>query len=353
MKIGIVTIYNSQNCGSFLQAYALTNYINSLGHDTALVRNNMYYKNKFLYRSTMALKYLLKLDFKKAKTIFDTYRGFVKARKKYSYFDKSEAFDLCIFGSDTIWNIDGEYFDEEYKHYFGVDFNCNKITYAASVGPTDIDNILSNEEMCKGLKEFDAVSVRDDKTFELIKKVTGKEAEYVVDPTMLMPKSFYEDVAEFCPDEKYILFYCFEAIENDMLDEIKKFAKEKGLKLICFGDRITGCQKQLIFNPILMMTYYKNASFVVTDTFHGNVFSLIFNKPFINIERGKEKVTSLLKKFDLFQRTAKEAGDVADIVQSEIDFDIFNEKLNQNSQSSKKYLDNEITKSERRKNNAC
>ncbi len=349
MKIGIVTIYNSQNCGSFLQAYALTNYIKQLGHDAALVRNNMYYKNKFLYRSTMALKYLLKLDLKKAKAIFDTYRGFVKARRNYSYFDKSEAFDLCIFGSDTIWNIDGEYFGEEYKHYFGVDFNCNKITYAASVGPADIDNILSNDEMCKGLKEFDAVSVRDDKTFELIKRVTGKEAEFVVDPTMLMPKSFYENIAEETADKKYMLFYCFEAIEKDMLDEIKRFAAENELKLICFGDRIPGCQKQLVFNPNLMMTYYKNASFVVTDTFHGNVFSLIFNKPFINVERGKEKVTSLLKKFDLSARTAKGAKDVEDIAKEKIDFVSLNEKLASYGELSKNFLKNEITKIERRK----
>ncbi len=353
MKIGIVTIYNSQNCGSFLQAYALTNYLKGLGHDAKIVRNNMYYKNKFLYRTFMSAKYLAKFDFDKAKKIFNTYRGFKKDRKNFEYFNKTENIDLYIFGSDTIWNIDSEYFGKEYKHYFGVDFNCNKITYAPSVGPTDINDILNKEELCQSIKEFDAVSVRDDKTFELIKIVTGKEAEFVVDPTMLMPKDFYESMVKECPDEKYILFYCFESIEKKMLDEIKKYALKNDLKLICFGDKIKGCDKSLIFNPYLMMTYYKNASFVVTDTFHGNVFSLIFNKPFLNIERGKEKVKSLLSKFSLSSRTAQSADAIEDIMAQNIDFDVVNNTRNTFSESSKEFLKIEIEKIERGEKNAC
>jgi len=348
MKIGIVTIYNSQNCGSFLQANALVSYIKSLGHDAALVRNKMNYKNKLVYRSAMALKYLIKLDINKAKNIFSTYCGFNKARKTFTYFSKSEKMDLCVYGSDTIWNLDEEYFKKEWKHYFGYDLKCAKVAYAPSVGPADNKDILNNKDMCRCIKAFDSVSVRDDKTFELIKNATGKDAQYAVDPTMLMPRSFYENMAKKCYDEKYILFYCFEPVDNDIFAEIKSYAQKNGLKLICFGTKIPGCEKQLIFNPILMMTYYKNASFVVTDTFHGNVFSIIFNKPFMNIERGKEKVTSLLNNFDLCARTIRKASDVTNIVNEKIDFDILNEKLTLYSESSKTFLKNAITMIERR-----
>ena len=353
MKIGVVTIYNSQNCGSFLQTYALTNYLKSIGHDARVVRNNMYYKNKFLYRTFLSVKYFAKFEFNKAKSIFNTYRGFEKARKSLEYFSKTENIDLYIFGSDTIWNIAERYFNEESKHYFGYNFKGRKITYAPSVGPTDINNILKSKELCQCIKEFNAISVRDDKTFELIKTVTGKGAEFVVDPTMLMPKEFYESMAKECPDEKYILFYCFEPIEKEMLSEIKKYASKNGLKLICFGDKIKGCDKSLIFNPYLMMTYYKNASFVVTDTFHGNVFSLIFNKTFLNIERGKEKVTNLLSKFLLLSRTAQNIHDVEEILKRSIDFETVNNALNEFSQSSKDFLKAEIEKIERGESNAC
>lgn len=343
MKIGIVTIYNSQNCGSFLQAYALYSCLKEQGHNVGIVKNRIYYKNRFAYRFMMFVKYLLKFKSEKAANILKTYFGFRKARKKLIFFHMSEKMDVCVFGSDTIWNIQGEYFDREWEHYFGRTCRTKKVAYAPSIGPTQPKEILKRKDLCDCLCQFNAISVRDGETLEIVKGATHLDhITRVVDPTMLMPVDFYKRIAAPVHEDRYILFYFFGSMDAQMLGSIQAYSRPKGLKLICFGENISGCDKNLIFNPMLMMGYFEKAEYIVTNTFHGNVFSIIFNKPFINIDANKAKINDLLARFELTDRTVKSADEIENKLASPINYERQNQILDECRKESYKFLTDAI-----------
>lgn len=355
MRVGIVTIYNSQNCGSFLQSLALLTYVKELGYDTAIAKNKMYYKNKLFYRCMMSFKYILKGQMKKAARILKTSAGFSRCRKKHHNYRLVKNNDLCIYGSDTIWNFDDDYFGKEWRHYWGLGYGGKKIAYAPSIGPTDAEKIVENPQLCDCIKDFSSLSVRDEGTYRVVSSVLGEKADvpYVVDPTMLMPRVFYEGIANECKDRDFILFYYFGAVDKAYMQEIKSYAEKNGKRLICFGDNITGVDKNVCFNPLDMLGYYAAADMIITNTFHGNVFSLIFNKPFVNIDAGKAKVDDLLLQFELSGRTSKSPQDFLKIASENIDFANANRLLAEKRAFSADYIKNALKKCEGSVNNAC
>lgn len=354
MKVGIVTIYNSNNCGSFLQALALHAFVSDLGYEATLVKNKRYYKNKMWYRRLMACKYMALGQREKARSIIQTSVGFDRAGKQYHRVKSLKHNDVCVYGSDTIWNFDSAYFGKEWKHYWGASFNGKKIAYAPSIGPTPIEKVLERRELCGCVKQFAYLSVRDANTRAVVQAVVGDGADIVnvVDPTILMPRTFYEGFATECPDRDFILFYYFGIPDKAYMEEIRRYAEENGKKLICFGDNIKGVDKQLCFNPLDMMAYYSKADMVITNTFHGNVFSIIFNKPFVNIDAGKAKVNDLLKSFGLSKRTIRTADDFSVVVSENIDFNAINTVLEQKKKASGDYLKNALKKCEEEIGNA-
>ena len=348
MKVGIVTVHNSHNCGSYLQAEALRTFIKELGYDARFVKNKIHPQSKLSYKLMMSFKYYLKGQFKKATAIAKSGFLFRKARKNFTYFKSFEGPEACVFGSDTIWNMESVHLTSQWEHYFGKKFNGKKIAYAPSIGPSTVESVTEKENLCSCLKDFDFFSVRDENTYKVVSTVVGDNADitYVVDPTMLMPKPFYEGIASECNDENFILFYYFGIPDKAYMDEIKKYAKEKGKKIICFGDNISQADKNIPFTPLEMMAYYSKADLIITNTFHGNVFSLIFNKPFVNIDAGKAKVDDLLKSFDLSMRTAYSADDFERISNESVDFEAVNEMLAEMRKMSGEYLENALRKCE-------
>ena len=350
MKVGIVTLHNTHNCGSYLQAIALCEYVKSIGYDARFVKNKPHFGSTPVYKFMQASKYLLKGDLKKASFIMKGCSEFIKARKKQAYFSSLKGLSAAIYGSDTIWNINSTYLRKQQKHYFGENNNGFKIAYAPSIGETSVETISSIPALCKAINNFSALSVRDEKTYNVVATAVGGNADitYVVDPTMLMPKSFYLQMAKECHDDNFILFYYFGSIDKAYMEQIKKYASENGKKLICFGDNIKEADKQIPFNPLDMLGYYSKADMVITNTFHGNVFSIIFNKQFVNIDAGKSKVDDLLEGFGLTERTAKSADDIGGIFCSKIDFDNVNSILEEKRAASGKYLENALLECERR-----
>lgn len=349
MRIGIVTIYNSQNCGSFLQTYALLGFLKNQNHDVIIIRNHINFQNRFIYRLMLAIKYAAKGNFQKVAVIIQTYFKYYCMRRKYFTVSVNKKNDVLVFGSDTIWNIDDDYFAREWMHYFGGSYHETKIAYAPSIGSVKPEVILQRKELCDCLKNFDLVSVRDENTFNLIKKIKKNSSiPYVVDPTMLMEKEFYMNIASPCCEEKYILFYYFGLINSDIFNKIRDFSKKKGLKLICFGEYIPECDKRIIFTPDKMIGYFSKAEYIITNTFHGNVFSILFNKLFLNIDCGKAKVDDLLKRFKLEDRTVQSSDQVEKVLEMKIDFKKTNELLRRSRSESQAYLLNAISRKEKR-----
>lgn len=355
MKIGIVTVYNSQNCGSFLQAYALFKFVDNMGYDVAFAKNRISYKTSgFLYKTLIALKYLLIGQKSKAKRIYKTTCDFHKIRNKLFKIRTVSKNDICIYGSDTIWDFDNEYFNKEWRHYWGNNFGGRKIAYAPSIGTVANETILNNSSLCDCIKNFYKVGVRDKNTYSVVSDVFDKErkVEYVIDPTMLMTKEFYEKIASKCEEKDFVLFYYFGRIKSDYMNEVREYAKRNGKKIICFGDNISDVDKQLCFNPLDMMAYYSKADLIITNTFHGNVFSIIFNKPFVNIDEGKSKVNDLLENFGLSERTIDESSLFNEVTLKEIDYKKVNSILEEKRKSSGDYIKNAIEECERSLNNA-
>lgn len=348
MKVGIVTVYNSHNCGSYLQAAALCEYVKTLGYDARFIINKIHPKSSPWYKILLATKYFIKGNSMKACRIVSGSIRFLKARKNFSYYSSCKEADICIYGSDTIWNLNSAHLKSQWQFYFGDSYNGKKIAYAPSIGETAVETITDNPALCSCIRDFSSLSVRDENTYKVVSTVLGQDAEitYVVDPTMLMPKTFYESIASECKDENFILFYYFGIPDKSYMDEIKSFAKKNGKKLICFGDNIEDVDKRLPFSPLEMMGYYSKADLVITNTFHGNVFSLIFNKPFVNIDAGKAKVDDLLKSFNLSERTIREAKDFSEVAIKQIDYNNINLLLEQKKKASCEYLENALKKCE-------
>lgn len=341
MKIGVLTLQLHNNFGGILQAYALQRSLEKLGHSAILIDKSRYvslgswYKKYPIYIKRGINRYILGKDIivkadveqnRVPKAIAKYIEPFIEKNIKRIYtidFSniKERDFDVLIAGSDQIWRpqyffskIENAYFD------FAKDWDVRRIAYATSFGTEEWEYKEEQTNNCAALlKKFNAVSVRESSAVILCNEYFGVKAEHVLDPTMLLSK------------EDYIkLFKDYNAAQSDgnlfcyILDEgeekkniIDCIAKEKDLKPFYVNSRYEDPNAPLeerIQQPVeKWLRAFYDAEFVITDSFHACVFSIIFNKPFIvygNKERGLARFNSLLSIFKLEERivsTEKEA----------------------------------------------
>ena len=340
MKIGIVTVYNTENCGSFLQAYALCRALEKQGHQVYFLKGLTSTENRYWYRLLQATKYVLKCDFLTARELTETYPVYHLLQKKFQITEELQDLDLIIYGSDTIWNIANGYFLKNWKHFFGHGVKTRKISYAASVGSTTLDAFVNVPEIKTCLSEFSGLGIRDIPTGEIVHAFLPEREDVVqvVDPTMLLACEDYEAISAECPERNFILVYYFGAMPEELTQKIRAFAKSQNKKIIAFGNR-PWADITLPFDPRLMMGYYKYADYVVTNTFHGNIFSILFGKQFVSFGKKKRKVEALLNEFNLSNRLAEKADEMEEIFMQEIDHDAVQQKIKTKREASYQYLE--------------
>lgn len=282
MNIGIVTIYDAFNFGSYLQAYALQKVLEKSGHQVSILNcsNDKFRNFKKIIAKTPS-RMLLKL------------RKFLAYRKAWRELNikqyKKEAFDVMIIGSDEVWNIKNSTF-EHWPEYFGYDLNTKKvIAYAPSCGFATSEDILEDDMCVVGLKKFNSIMARDNITKLISEKITGYECKRVVDPTILYLNE-WENELKPCvkAPSDYILYYSYNS-KPLMLDHIKQFAYENNFKIVVAGFMYNWCDKSLIVEPKQFLTLIKNARYVVTTTFHGSIFAVVFKKKFIGFYPNKNQ----------------------------------------------------------------
>ncbi len=334
MRIGIVTVYNSYNCGSFLQAYALYRFLSEKGHEVFFVERQTYKTNKLWYRFLRSIKNLVKGNIHEAKTIIQLYFLFKKIIRFFPIIEDTNSLDLIITGSDTVWNLDDAYFYSNWKRYWGYDVKNKKITYAVSAGTTPKEEFLKKPEFKECINEFAGISVRDSHTYEIAKMLLedGRKPEMVVDPTMLVPRENYQDIEKKCNERNFILVYYFGNMLKELAKEIKAFAEKENMKIITFG-------KDIPFEPGLMLGYYRAADYVITNTFHGNIFSILYNKRFVSFGKEKKKVELLLQDFELGERLLDVGDNLEETLYRGIDYNRTNEIIRQKRRDSVKYLE--------------
>lgn len=300
-KIIIVTVYNSENSGSYLQAYALGQVLKSQKYEVA------YYKRPVKGTShaikphiIWSLKKLAKLRLKSAIYPLKTWWTYHQAQKEFTICDSQSVFykeaKTVIIGSDTLWNFSSDYFANKSQIYTGKKFaDKTVLTYAVSAANTTEDKFTNVVNKDGGLEHIKRILVRDIHTQKLVAKVTDKTADIVCDPTLLLAPQDYDILyKEPYVREPYLLLYYFGRIENQHKSVIVKFAEEHCLKIVSLMEVRSWADYCTHSSPSNMISYFKNADCIVTNTFHGTAFSLIYGKPFAVHNHNNNKVNELL-----------------------------------------------------------
>lgn len=324
MKIGILTLPLHTNYGGILQAYALQKVLERMGHEVVIIDEPI---KKQVTKNKQIIKRFIKKLIGRPTTIFwerylyDSYpivsqniRQFVDTYLKRVVVDSpselmEEDFDAIVVGSDQIWRP--KYYSHIKDAY--LDFakkwkSLKRIAYAPSFGTDEWEYTGGQtKEFSKLLKLFDAVSVRENSGIELCKKYFDVDAMQVLDPTMLLSREDYASVINDSTTpapQGDLLQYVLD--KSDSITElVNHIAKEKMMKPFSVsGKPFTEGQKaEKCICPSIesWLRGFRDAKFVITDSFHACVFSMIFNKPFCvvgNKSRGMARFNSLLKMFN-------------------------------------------------------
>lgn len=309
MKILIVTVYNSQNAGSFLQAYALQKVLKDEGHEVGFLKREDNGSHSLRVVLRKALKKALKLHLKQAMKEIRIWRIFEHLVNTYftiytldsDYYSHT---DFIVLGSDTIWNFDKSYFRRFASMYLGTQFRGKRvISYAASAANTSAETFKKTVEKCNGLDHLSSILVRDGHTKLLAESITSKDVRLVTDPTLLLTADEYKPLQKECVlNVPFLLVYYFGRIEKDLETAIIDYAKRKHLKIVSMPYVREWCDLSVHQAPHNMVTYFSCATAIVTNTFHGCAFSLINEKPFAVHDEGKKKISEFLSAYHETER---------------------------------------------------
>lgn len=357
MNIGILTLPLKDNYGGLLQVLSLYYYLSGLGYKVEIIRKDNYANNyKKLaerifeiapfqnYRNIRSRK----INSLKQKKWIDNLNINLSpklfTKKDMAEYAQYQKFDAIIVGSDQVWRL--EYIDKTYyKNYF-LDFvdssSTKKISYAASFGHDYFDPKEKFEEISNCIQDFNFISVREKSAIGIAKDLGAKEVSHVVDPTLLHSADFYKRISEndSVKSVPQVLAYTLDE-SQDMVNLINFVSDKTNVSSINYiytvGSKI---QKYSIGQ---WLKSFENADFVVTDSFHGMLFSIIFKKQFIvvcNKSRGSSRFESMLNKLNLEHRLIYSYTDeqVSRVIINEINYDEVDKKLNEFVEDSKIFL---------------
>ncbi len=365
-KIGIITLHKNVNFGANLQAFASYRYLIGRGCKAQLIdympanQDKVNHLFGWLYESwkngkTSSPVHNLKLFCAlvlSAPNKNKRLRAFSSFRKKYidlTPYCKNEkevaslGFDAIVCGSDQIWNP--EITQGVEPLFFGkISGIPLKISYAASMGRDKFDE---PDEAAIGslIKQMDYVSVREEKSKTYAEQLSGKTVECVCDPVFLLSKSDYEQLLPKPLNKgKYILLYS--VVTNSAMTQIaKQYAKSKGLELIeiCQEKKRGSSHTQLCgLGPLEFLNYFCYAETIITNSFHGTAFSLIFEKDFYAVDNKAKgsRITNLLEKAHLTERMI-ETPIEKDL--APIDYSAVKDNMRDYIESSKLFLENALS----------
>lgn len=371
MKVGILTLSASDNCGSLLQAYALQKVIAKMGHDVEIIDFTTDVSEK-MYR-IFHPSYLLNAPKKFFGTFF-RYGKVVKQKKDYQLFrekflkmsinqyhseiDLKKAdglYDVVVCGSDQIWNVYMRDFDKAYLLSWCK--NSKRVSYAASFGNQKGKNLGKIFELGLNFDDFWAVSVREKSIAERLKNELNKDVSLCLDPTLLIEKSEWLELVDEkqVPKEDYIFYYSYnyeDDIKNKMVSD---FAKAKGLPVYVINASrwLDGKEKKFGFiiadqsGPLAFLNLMAGCKYSMVESFHGTVFSFVFQKQFWFLKNSDDN--------ELDERT----GDILDIIEfrhrvlhlndkdydsfSNIDYKVIRSKFLKLKEQSVDFLENNMT----------
>lgn len=341
MKYGIMTYHNIPNFGAILQAYALCKTIRKLGYDCEIIDytcENIKRRELLFKKTDNVLKNILYRIFtwphieKKIRECRN-YVELLYSKEKYNIdniSDSNDIYDGFISGSDMIWNLEVNGYDFNYFLNF-VNENRKKISYGSSIGGKWDEEDL---EKIKGLLlRYKFISAREEDTCNFIKEKLRLKCKHVMDPTMLItPYEWEKDLAEI-NEKNYVVVYF---PSERLLEAAEKYCIENKKKLIVFQIVLPWKRKKskIIYSPKEWLAYLKNADAVFTNSFHGLLFSIYFNKK-VWTDNSSNRVESLLKNLHLDSCNLQIDPDCKSV----IDYDMCNSEMEKLRNISLEYLE--------------
>lgn len=370
MRIAIMTLRLHKNYGGILQNYALNKVIRDMGHNVETINivwntrltplKKCFIWTKRLIKNLIRMKWS-PLDFEgqilKQDQITTQYTKAFKIKyipltsKIYylpngDFSDLNENYDAIIVGSDQVWRPK---YANGIKHYF-LDFitnsNIKRIAYSISFG-TNINEYTRYQQLqCSNLiKKFNAISVREESGIQLIQKIFKykKNVTQTLDPTLLLEKEEYLNLIGNYENNDKIFYYILDYTE-DKQKAINQIEQKLSIPSFTLTPEGVENNSTLIIPPVEeWLKAIISSRFIVTDSFHGCVFSILFNKPFFvygNNFRGKARFDSLLKTFGLENRFIVSSSQLKNrqILDEQINWDTINQTIERQKQISKNFL---------------
>lgn len=360
MKFGIITHYDVHNHGALLQLNALIQALANKGIEAYALQFDKNYdflgvKLKSKYNISIKsipfyLKYLKEQGLKK--TLFNIKKRKILEKFKREqlliggYYTDEKDLNAVIIGSDEVFALHTGPTPVFWGYALPSD---NVFVYAGCFGPTTIKDITKKHCLSfvkGGLENMKALSVRDKNSYDIIKALTGKNAEMVCDPVLL-----YGYKKELKQQSKinlkpYLLIYAYDSNMNDAteIQAIRKYAKAHNLQIISAGFYHQWCDKNINVDPIRLLSYFRDAHSVITDTFHGSVMSILTNAEFAVKLRGNgNKLGNLLEEYGLTERIITPDKGLNQLFSAKINWNNVNAELSKRRKDSMDYLTKNIS----------
>lgn len=370
MKIGILTLPFNNNYGGYLQAFALMTILRNQGHEVELIYRK-HNRRSLRWRIEKTVKNIIKILLgRKVWSLVPNQEKelraqgalmmpfvdkFINNRSKPLYSSRElkayvkNRFDAIVVGSDQVWRPEYVPDIEDYFLTF-LDDDTRKISYAASFGSdSPIFTKTQKEECGKGIRMFNRVSVRELDGQDIIAEygwIVRDNVSIVLDPTFLLSKEFYMQLVSKEESSFKGKMFCYVLDNSNLVSQtINIISESNGLEPISFYN----CSKnkgEKILPPIEdWIRGFRDSDFVVTDSFHGTVFSIIFNKPFVtcvNSYRGTSRLKYLLSLFNLSNLLIDDISRIGSINELYINWNLVNSILDRERKASMSFLCNSL-----------
>ena len=355
MKIGIYTIFQSNNFGAQLQAYATQTYLRNLGHETELVYYSPQTKDlKYLYSYSWfnwkgillnIWSLVIPSIWIKKKRISKFQERLIKSRKYVSLEELSSnppSYDIHLVGSDQVWNT-----EKGINYFFFLSFlpvGTIKLSYGPSFGNIT-STIPYKNEICRLLSSFEEISVRENDAVDFLNEECRINAVEVIDPTFLLSTNEWDELAGRYPiiKNKYILYYGF--TNDNYTKEAIRMVRDI-LRMPVVGVSVS------ILTPYRFDRFYQSAgpneflnlvkysSFVLTSSYHGLAFAMNYKRNFVvlPLKARMNRMRSLLDKIGLATRIVNDIDTLKMTVKEQIDYTKIEPLLNSAIQLSKEWL---------------
>ena len=359
MEYGIITHYEVHNHGALLQLNGLSKVLKELNiNATALQFEKSYdflgldIKAKYeisIKSIGIYLNYLRERGLSqtlynyKKKRVLDTFKaqeGLVGA-----YYTECGELDGIVVGSDEVFALH----TGPTPAFFGHALPSKKIfSYAGCFGPTtieDVDKLHCRAFVASGLGSMIGLGMRDQNSIRISEELTGKKAELVCDPVILY--GYKKEMANMsCPmTEKYLVVYSYDGKFEESAAEIKTYARSHGLKIVSPGFYQKWADVNVNVDPVSLLSWFKGAECVVTNTFHGCVMSIISGTEMaVRLRGNANKLLNLMTEYEIVDREFGNGNSLESVLGKKVDWNVVNEQVKYRRAQSMDYLKRMIAK---------